>query len=194
MLKDLKEKIDSMNKRLLLNLIDKSYINNDCIIILAMVFKKNHKGISPIISTLLMAAIVIGIGTVIVAWGTQAFNLYEGGIMVFYLNRGEALKERIVIENVQFLGDNGIKIYIRNVGGIEVNIALVIIANASNTSIPQSNYTRLKSELYGIDQGKVIVIEYSLPPSWRWESGKIYEIIIGTARGNKHSELWRCRA
>ncbi|MDW8045567.1 MAG: hypothetical protein RMJ31_07365 [Nitrososphaerota archaeon] len=155
---------------------------------------KGIKGISPIIGTLLMAVIVVSMGTVVVMWGTQTFNIYGEGIWAFYVNRGEALKERFIIENVQFLDKNGIKIYVRNVGEIEINIAYVVISNVSNTLKRQNNLTRLKSELYKVNIGKVIVIEYSLPKEWVWESGKVYEIIIGTARGNKYTELWRCKA
>jgi len=81
-----------------------------------------------------------------------------------------SLKERFLIEDVQFLSDASIKITIFNFGDISLGVATVYINGIMLNPPPPSN-------LIGLKQSGSFMWAYS------WSSGVIYHVKVVTGRG-----------
>jgi hypothetical protein len=81
-----------------------------------------------------------------------------------------SLKERLLIEDVQFLSGNQIRITVFNFGDISLSVATVYINGIMLSPSPPSN-------LIGLKQSGSFVWTYS------WSPGGIYQVKVVTGRG-----------
>ena len=143
---------------------------------------RSKKAVSPVIANVLMVMAVFALGTILFAWATSSFGTYQGGTGVWFINRGDALKERFVIECVDFTGDRTIDVYVRNVGMIDLKVVAIYIngtvASTTDPSLPVS-----------LGAGQVTHISVLLSSSWH--SNSITGIMVATARGNPASGTWK---
>ena len=151
---------------------------------------RSKKAVSPVIANVLMVMAVFALGTILFAWATSSFGMYQGGAGVWFMNRGDALKERLVIECVDFTGappgpplvKDRINVYVRNVGTIDLKVVAIYVngtvAFSTNPSLPAS---------LGVGQVTLITILLSSP----WRSDSITSIMVATARGNSASGSWK---
>jgi len=138
-----------------------------------------------------MVMAVFALGTILFAWATSSFGAYQGGAGVWFVNRGEAMKERLVVEQVYFttgsMPNDLIIVYVRNVGTIDCKITgiYVNVLATPNGSVSPTMPISLKV-------GSVTSINVTLWPWFGpWYSGSVYTIAVATARGNVVSGAWK---
>jgi flagellin-like protein len=129
-----------------------------------------RRGISNIIGEVLVLAIVIGLMTSVIVF----YNGMVGPIQQDYKSTAQqaedSLKERFLIEDVQFFTNASVKVTIFNFGDISISIATVYINGTMLSPSPSSN-------LIGLDQSVPIVVNYGSTP------GGTYEVKVVTLRG-----------
>jgi len=148
----------------------------------------SKKAVSPVIANVLMVMAVFALGTILFAWATSSFGAYQGGAGLWFVNRGEALKERLVIEQVSFTSafdpslNELIILYVRNVGTIDCKIvAIYVNASAIGTVSPAMPIS--------LGVGSVTSINVTLANPWH--SGSVSTIAVATARGDVVSGVWK---
>jgi archaellum component FlaF (FlaF/FlaG flagellin family) len=127
-------------------------------------------GISNIIGELLVLAIVVGLMTSVIVF----YNGMVGPIQQDYKSTAQqaedSLKERFLIEDVQFFSNASVKITIFNFGDISISIATVYINGSMLSPSPSSS-------LIGLNQSVSIVVNYGSTP------GGTYDVKVVTLRG-----------
>jgi len=133
-----------------------------------------------------MVMAVFALGTILFAWATSSFGTYQGGAGVWFVNRGEALKERFVVEYVSFSGSlapparNNITVFVRNVGGMDITVKAVYI----NSTAYSFNVKVLV--------GQVRPISVVLSPSaGYWDFDCVTRIAVASERGNVVEGYWK---
>jgi len=132
-----------------------------------------------------MVMAVFALGTILFAWATSSFGAYQGGAGVWFVNRGEALKERFVVEYVSFsksavppYNRNNITILIRNVGSIDITVKAVYInSTAYNFNVK-------------VVVGEVKAISVTLTGGY-WDYGDVTRIAVASGRGNVIEGYWK---
>jgi len=93
---------------------------------------KRKLGVSTIVANMLMILITLSLAAILVAWAGTTFGAFSGGSSLFFQQRGQALQERFVIENVYFdkylqYPSLVVRVFVRNVGVEEaVMVALYV--------------------------------------------------------------------
>jgi len=162
----------------------------------------SRRGISTIVANIMMIGVTLSLGAILVAWAGQSYGAFGGGSQLYFQQRGQALQESFVIEEV-FLIKTGspndqIDIYVRNVGLININVAAIYVNGTSLT--PQSPGTCTfsgtpSSASIGVQQ----VCEFNVdwpqsncsPNYCPWNSGNILVIVVASQRGNQVAATWR---
>lgn len=117
---------------------------------------RNRKGITPVLSSLLMTVIAVaGMSLAITATYVITDGLHD--------NMGE----RLIVEDVSFTSDQ-ISLYLRNVGKVSVNIDAVYV-----------NRTSQSFNALELEQGK----HGYLNVTYGWSADSTYEIKVVTRRG-----------
>jgi len=152
---------------------------------------RSKKAVSPVIANVLMVMAVFALGTILFAWATSSFGMYQGGAGVWFINRGDALKERLVIECVEFTGTppgppavrDRINVYVRNVGTIDLKVVAIYV-NGTTTLVLSTT----PSLPISLGVGQVTCITVFVSP---WRSDSVTSIMVATARGNSASGSWK---
>lgn len=117
------------------------------------------RGISSIVGTLIMVAVVAAIGSVIMFQGLNGindFNFY----LSFLTGSKNSLHENLIIEHVRFdPASSDLDIWIRNTGTVEVGIAKITVVNMNSQEIVISetpNEIIPISELVGITESPTL--------------------------------------
>jgi hypothetical protein len=131
---------------------------------------RGRSGISSVIGEVLILSIVIGLMTGVIVF----YNALVGPIQQDSKSTAQqaeaSLKERFLIEDVQFLSGASVKITIFNFGDISLSVSTVYINGIVLNPPPPSN-------LIGLKQSDSFVWAYS------WSSGGIYHVKVVTGRG-----------
>jgi len=158
---------------------------------------KNRLGVSTVIANMLMILITMSLAALLVAWAGTSFGAFSSGSQLFFLQRGQALQERFVVEEVFFnaTGSNhNIMIFVRNVGLIDVIIAAIYVNGNSGITFaaaqpwlclnknpcPVPNTATSKLDL-GVQQ----VVEFNLNYGTSWTTGTVFTIVVTSLRGNQ---------
>jgi flagellin-like protein len=141
-----------------------------------------RKGVSPIVSTVLLTAIVVVVGTTIFLWGAMVLGLFSQNVYISNTLKGEQLLESFIIEHVILTKPHNITIYIRNTGTEDVKLTSLYVYNTQNTS--QFVQVSLDSYNFIVYSGKIGNITINLPVSWSWVNGNVYHIKVVSQRGN----------
>jgi hypothetical protein len=128
---------------------------------------KNKRGITPVISNLLL--LVVAVAAMSVA--TTATYIITG-------NLRDTMGERFIVEDVWFKqdGQKEIAIYLRNVGKVTVEMSSVYINDTSQSFTP--------FELQ-IGDHRWLNLTYS------WSSESVYRIFIMTNRGTEVADYYK---
>ena len=148
---------------------------------------KRNLGVSTVVANMLMILITLSLAAILVAWAGTTYGSFTGGSSLFFLQRGQALQERFVIEEVFFnkTGSNhNLLIFVRNVGVQQINIVAIYVNGTTPTqnsanwlcTIPSGG-----SALLAIQA----VCEFNLLWPNAWNSGSIFNIVVASARGNQ---------
>ena len=126
-----------------------------------------------------MICITLALAAILVAWAGTTYGTFSGNSGIYFVQRGEALEERFVVENVFFnvTGTSQIMVFVRNVGVEDIQIVGFYIngnpLNATSTCASQ----------LPVHIGVGTVCEFRV--NWTWLSGTVLNIVVTSARGNR---------
>jgi len=143
------------------------------------------RGVSQIIGSLFMLAIVVPIGVVIVSQGLYEVADFNRFLTVTRDQGLEATREDIIFEHVRFEpSTNQITVSLRNISTVESIIHRITIVNMTNQDLLIYNDTLpLSQSIIHLKDDTDIVIYADPSVSWT-QDGNDYKISITTGRGN----------
>jgi len=161
------------------------------------IFSKNRRGVSQVIGSLLLLAIVVPLGTVVLINGTTQINAFNNEMTSSVVFNNKGIREALVFEHVRFdpLSPT-VQITVRNTGSVETIIDRVTIVNMTSQNILFSiaGISSVDSTPVQIRDNRLIIINANLEsgcPDWDNVSPACgsttehdYKISIITARGN----------
>lgn len=130
---------------------------------------------------------------ILVAWTGTTYGVFSSGSQIYFVQRGQALQERFVVE-AEFFTQNAsshmIKIFVRNVGAEEIGVVGIFInTNTTQLSFPPSTSLITGSPCIVSGQSVTIpvgiVCEFDVDWGTSWSSGTIFNTVVTSARGNK---------
>lgn len=133
---------------------------------------RSRRGVSPVLTTVIMILVVIGGMSV-------AFAYFMGYVKDFQIGRGSSIMELYSMEDVWFQDNKTIQIAIYNYGKVEVKIVSLYIDNilvAFQAKNGSENFIKIPVKGHG-----VMIVEHSLTPntSYRFKlvtnRGSIFE-------------------
>ena len=145
--------------------------------------------VSTVVGNMLMILVTLSLAAILVAWAGTSFGAFSGGSQLFFVQRGQALEERFVVETVFFnttSPNHNIMIFVRNVGLEDISIVAIYVNGrtgltfASAAWLCQGKTCSLPFAL-GVQQ----VVEFNFNWGSSWTSGTVFTIVIATARGNQ---------
>jgi len=147
-------------------------------------------GVSTIVANMLMITITLSLAAILVAWAGTSYGAFTGGTQLFFAQRGQALQERVVIENVYFnktASPPQIFLFVRNVGVEDVKVVAIYVNGTALTPTGSGG----SCQFTGSPAGRVLAVgevcEFSLNWTAGWSSGYVFFIVVATARGNQVS-------
>ncbi|MDG6974081.1 MAG: hypothetical protein JRM82_01775 [Nitrososphaerota archaeon] len=174
---------------------------------------KKRRGVSEIIATLLILAIVVVLGTVVFAFGSAAFANWSEGFGNLIGLKTSQLQESFIVEYVQFNGTypaQNVVVTVRNVGSITTEVSSIAISNLTSFTGPGSQFLEFSGpsqiaasppnptdtnscSVPAGDNYFVVGVGYScsFKVDYTWVSGTAYNIVVSTARGNTVTLFWK---
>lgn len=141
-------------------------------------FKKHRmssRGISTIMANLMMLIIVVTLSSMLFIWATSNYSAYLSGAGYWYSSRSLANQERMSIENVFFSKtgsvNNGVTVYIRNVGAVPFTIGSIYV-----------NGTQYNIVLPPVLISQTLTVPITLVGQ-TWVKGDLQTIEVATLRG-----------
>jgi len=143
---------------------------------------KNRRGISAVISNLILIGAVIAVGFVMLVWSQSQSSIYNNQYSNAIKSDTDQLRERVAFEYLYYDKTGNIfKVYLMNSGTIgNVSIANVYINNTSYATPA----LRLLSDTPTNSLNATQEGYFSISPSPSLALGKNYPIIIVTRRGS----------
>ncbi len=158
---------------------------------------KKRRGLSQILGSLMLLAIVVPLGTVLLVHGTSEINAFNNQMTGSLVFNNQGIREDIIFEHIRFDPPTGdVTISLRNTGSVETIIDRVTLVNMSSQNI-----------LYKIDDMSAFVpltipikstVDFTIdanPEGGSWDSATIidkeYRLSIITARGNFYDTVAR---
>ena len=146
--------------------------------------RRHKQAVSNVISNMMMIAITLSLAAILIAWTGSTYGIFTGGAQVYFTQRGQAMQERLVVEDAFFNREAlppTLWIFVRNVGAQQISIVAVYINGTTPVLIPsQSCATSLPVT---VPVGGVCRLTFSWPQAWN--QGALFYIIVATARGNR---------
>jgi len=143
--------------------------------------------VSTVVANLLMIGLTLALAAILVAWAGTSFGSLSSGSQLFFAQRGEALQERLVIENVFFSGNTAsnhtIMIFVRNVGEEQISLVAIYVNGTSLSPTGSGGWLCRGSLPVTLVVGAVC--EFSVQWGSTWVSGSLFDIIVTTAMGNR---------
>ena len=90
-------------------------------------FKVSKKAVSPVIATLLMIAVAVAASVIVYVWSAGLLGTLMGG-------GGAQVKEQVILEAYDWLATGDLKLYLRNVGSTDVEIAAVYVGGTQDST------------------------------------------------------------
>ena len=166
----------------------------------------NTLAVSTVIANLLMIMITLSLAAMLVAWAGTTYGAFTGGAAGFFFQRGQALQERFVIENVFSTKSQGyIDIFVRNVGASQVSVVAIYINGIPMTPTGTGQTCTIPSG--GLLLGTVVsssgvsactqtpnVADFTVKlnngfnsncPAQPWCSGDVFYIVVASGKGNQ---------
>jgi archaellum component FlaF (FlaF/FlaG flagellin family) len=148
----------------------------------------------------MMIGITLSLGAILIAWAGQSYGSFGGGSQLFFQQRGQALQENFVIEEVYFTKSSSqIYVFVRNVGLININVVAIYANGTSLTPQSGGTCTFSGSSPASSSMGVGQVCEFQLnwptstcsPNYCPWVTGDIFIIVVASQRGNQAASTWR---
>jgi len=158
----------------------------------------SRRGISTIVANIMMIGLTLSLGAILVAWAGQSYGAFGGGSQLYFQQRGQALQENFVIEEVFFEKNSTtqqIFVFVRNVGLININVVAIY---ANGTSLTPTSVLKVFSPCssfsgtpLSVSIGVGVVCEFTWQPTSAWSSGTIFILVVASQRGNQVASTWR---
>lgn len=152
-------------------------------------FFKKRRGLSQVIGSLLLLAIVVPLGTVLLVNGTTQINAFNNEMSSLVWNT-QGIREELIFEHIRFDPPTGdVTISLRNTGSVETIIDRVTLVNMTDQKIlfKIDGMSAFVPITISIKSSTDITIDAN-PEGGSWDSASIiekeYKISIITARGN----------
>jgi FlaG/FlaF family flagellin (archaellin) len=144
--------------------------------------------VSTVIANMLMITITLSLAAVLVAWAGTTYGAFSSGSQLFFVQRGQALQERFVIESVFFdktASPARVLLFVRNVGVEEINIVAIYVNGTSRTPTTGGSMCTFTGTPPSVTLTVGAVCEFSLSWNPTWAPGAIFNILVASARGNQ---------
>ena len=152
---------------------------------------QKRRGISQIVGSLLLLAIVVPLGSVILFNGTTQINAFNNEMASSIITTNDAVQEDIVFEHVRFdPTSSAVMLSLRNAGTVETTIDRISILNMSNQKLIYkiSDISSFAPLVIPLKNSTDIDIPNTDPEGGSWgvggQNGYEYRISIITTRGN----------
>ncbi len=145
-------------------------------------------GVSTVVANLMMISITMALAAILVAWAGTTYGAFTGGAQLFFVQRGQALQERFVIEYVYFVSPTTIEVFVRNVGVEQIQIAALYVNGNSfaGTSMGTKSPCQLVNNAVTVTVGPTSntpVCEFDIATTWT--SGSTVYIVAASLRGDQ---------
>lgn len=140
--------------------------------------KRGSRGVSPIISSIIMTAMVLVIGAGVWGVATGASTVIQKNYYEEVMVSVEKIKERFCIENIGVDSDsNTLKIWIYNYGTIAITVEMIRVQGGGNVSYQSVDIPPIAAcEFTRVDVN---------PSEISFQSGMSITVEIRSNRGNK---------
>lgn len=152
---------------------------------------QKRRGISQIVGSLLLLAIVVPLGSVILFSGTSQINAFNNELSGSLEYSNDAVQEDIVFEHVRFdPASSAVMLSLRNAGTVETTIDRISILNMSNQKLIYKIHDigSFVPLVIPLKNSTDVDIPNTNPEGGSWgvggQNGYEYRISIITTRGN----------
>jgi len=155
---------------------------------------KKRRGVSQIIGSLIVLAVVASVGSVILFQGLNQINAFNYSLTFHDREHNEALREDILFEHVKFdPNTDALSLYLANIGSIDSNIATITVVNINSQELllAWSDVDAIDGTILIEDHTVVITNVTAINGIWNqtdYNSTK-YKISITTSKGNFYSTV-----
>jgi FlaG/FlaF family flagellin (archaellin) len=147
---------------------------------------RGRRGVSTVIANMMMIMITLSLAAVLVAWAGTSYGAFSGGTQLFFQQRGQALQERFVVENVFFnKTQNRALVFIRNVGLININVVAIYVNGTALTPTGSGSTCTFSGSPLSASLGVGSVCEFNMNWGSAWTTGATFLIVVASARGNQ---------
>jgi hypothetical protein len=153
-----------------------------------------RRGVSNIIGSLIVLALVASVGSVILFQGLNQINAFNYDLTLHDQQHSDAIREKIIFEHIRFDPDSSeVTLYLANVGTTETTIATITAVNIDTQELivnRAGNTTPLANSTIQIEDHQQITIQADLPlgSSNIWNSTEYrnddYKFSLTTSKGN----------
>jgi flagellin-like protein len=150
---------------------------------------KKRRGVSNIIGSLVVLAVVASIGSVILFQGLNQINAFNYDLTFFDEGKNQELREDIIFQHVRFVnGTSDVELYLSNIGTVESTITSVVMIHNDSQELVL-NWVAPTNSTIQLDSSKMLIFEADLTPLGvtDWNDTDLddeYKISITTSKGN----------
>jgi hypothetical protein len=161
---------------------------------------KHCLAVSTVVANMLMILITLSLAAILVAWAGTTYGTFTGGSQIFFSQRGQALQERFVVEEVFFIKDattKMLRVFVRDVGVEQVNVVAIYVNGTSFAFTSSSSPSQYQAHVVppctisNQNNNQVVMLtignvcELDLNWGQAWTPGAIFNIVVASARGNQ---------
>lgn len=148
---------------------------------------KRGLAVSTVIANLAMIAITLALAATLIVWAGTTYGTFSSNSGLFFLQRGQALQERFVVENIFFNrtgANHNIMLFVRNVGVQDIKLAAIYVNGTSPSTYETGGSLCPGSFPVQLVVGAVCEFNF-LQGSTQWASGTIFNIVVTSTMGNR---------
>jgi len=160
---------------------------------------KKRRGVSQVIGSLIVLAVVASVGSVILFQGLNQINAFNYSLTFFDREHNEALREDILFEHVKFdPNSDDLVLYLANIGSIDSTIASVTVVKIDTQELilgweevdpiinPDNPTGLILIEDHTIIYLNATLTQGPIPKIWNYTyyNSTDYKISITTSKGN----------
>ena len=155
-------------------------------------FLRKRRGVSNIIGSLVVLALVASVGSVILFQGLNQINAFNYELTLHDREKVNELREDIVFEHVRFdPSSTQLELFLANVGSVDTTIATVTVVKIDSQVLILKNGT--VNQPIQIETNEKIIQTPTLVGTAQWDdptyNDSIYKITVGTSKGNYFSTI-----
>jgi len=158
---------------------------------------KKRRGVSQIIGSLIVLAVVASVGSVILFQGLNQINAFNYSLTFHDREHNEALREDILFEHVKFdPNTDALSLYLANIGSIDSNIATITVVKIDNQELllAWSDVDAINGTIPIDDHTIVITNVTAINGIWNQTNynstdNNKYKISITTSKGNFYTTI-----